>query len=79
MLEQLIDLMNRLNVNMLSWLPEAASTYAQAIDEVFYIIYIITGLGVPAGDGADVLVSPPVQGPARPQGRIIRTATWPWS
>ena len=44
MLEQLIDLMNRLNVNMLSWLPEAASTYAQAIDEVFYIIYIITGL-----------------------------------
>ena len=44
MLEQLIDLMNRLNVNMLTWLPEAASTYAQAIDEVFYIIYIITGL-----------------------------------
>lgn len=44
MLEQLIDLMNRLNVNMLGWLPEAASTYAQAIDEVFYIIYIITGL-----------------------------------
>jgi cytochrome c oxidase subunit 2 len=44
MLEQLIDLMNRLNINMLSWLPEAASTYAQAIDEVFYIIYIITGL-----------------------------------
>jgi cytochrome c oxidase subunit 2 len=44
MLEQLIDLMNRLNVNMLDWLPEAASTYAQAIDEVFYIIYIITGL-----------------------------------
>ena len=44
MLEQLIDLMNRLNVNMLSWLPEAASTYAWAIDEVFYIIYIITGL-----------------------------------
>ena len=44
MLEQLIDLMNRLNVNMLSWLPESASTYARAIDEVFYIIYIITGL-----------------------------------
>ena len=60
MLDQLIDLMNRLNVNMLSWLPEAASTYAQAIDEVFYIILHHYRAGFSSGHSSDVLVSPPV-------------------
>ena len=27
---------------MLRWLPEAASTYARDIDEVFYFIYLLT-------------------------------------
>lgn len=30
-------------LNMLNWLPEAASTYAQDVDKVFYFIYYLTG------------------------------------